>query len=203
MFSRGMEAAKGEHFRVTVSSKGEVVSLDGVESLRAKVVGAMSIPDQLRESFRGDEVAGEQAIRDMVRPVFCRFPAEPVERDSTWVLEEVVAVPVPATITRSWNWGQEDDPDGAVFVYETSVATPPEAQMRVIGGMSGEITLAGSGSGQVTVENQAGWLHSRDEEITMNGMIQIKLLPMLPRGSDMPVALAVRFRTVTLEDGDA
>lgn len=202
MFARGMESAKGEHFRLTVSPKGEVLSLDGVDALRAKVVESMSVPDQLRESFQGEEVAGEQAIRDLVRPVFCRVPAEPVEPHSTWVIEEGISTPIPATITRTWQEAPEAAPGTHAFTYETAVETPPDAQARVMGGMSGTVTLSGSGAGKAAVEDGVGWLAEREEEITMAGMMEIKLLPMLPHGSEMPVTLAVRFRTTTLGGGE-
>ncbi|MFT5285923.1 MAG: hypothetical protein ACI8TQ_002091 [Planctomycetota bacterium] len=94
----GLEAVIGEEVKLEIDQHGEIVSVIGIEAFATRVANKLQLPAgidavEVRASVRN--WFSEDAVREMMRPIFSIYPDGPVQTGDSWVREVPVQRPIP------------------------------------------------------------------------------------------------------------
>lgn len=94
----GLEAVIGEEVKLEIDQRGEIVNVPGIESFATRVANKLQLPPginaiDVRAAVRN--WFSEDAVREMMRPIFSIYPDGPVQTGDSWIREVPVQRPFP------------------------------------------------------------------------------------------------------------
>jgi hypothetical protein len=165
-------AILGQSYFVTLSPKGEVLDVNGVEEMREAVrkrlpAGADTSPSMSALASYLDK----RGIKEMAESLLSVYPKKPVEVGESWSEKRVVSLGF-GLITESTCTLQKREAGVATIGIVASVRSNPEMPPIDAGGMKMKFEVAGTQEGTVRVAEATGLILSDQSTQQLKGEIK-------------------------------
>ena len=182
--NKTFRAIKGSKINIVLGSDGSVKSVKGTDAL-AERAGA----DNAQTKQLLSQLFSEAALKSSFEQSLKFYPPGPVKQGSTWPLTTKVQSPYNMTFQNNYTLSQIAGDQSTINV-DGKVSTEGAAKFEQQG-MSTEITLDGTNTGTLTVNNKTGIPESSDLVQHLKGKVTAM-------GQEIPIEIDIESRgTVT------
>ncbi|MCH2214814.1 MAG: DUF6263 family protein [Flavobacteriales bacterium] len=182
--SRAFAMLANKNFEVTMSGKGVVQEVNGLEEMVAEAM--KNVPSgpgmaQMIESSVG--INGFTKNLEMTTDI---YPDKKVKVGDSWSKEQFVSVGLPIVSTATYTLKSISDGVATIDVKGT-FATDPNNSTTELQGMEATQYFEGTRSGTMTIEVSTGWVTSGDLEDDIVGSMTFAPNTQIPDGMTIPI----------------
>ncbi|ANH82174.1 hypothetical protein A8C56_15430 [Niabella ginsenosidivorans] len=179
--NKTFKAIKGSKINVVIGSDGSVKSVKGTDELAAKAGADNAQAKQLLK-----QLFSEAALKSSFEQSLKFYPNDPVKQGSTWALTTKVESPYNMTFQNNYTLSQING-DRSTINVDGKVSTEGAAKFEQQG-MSMEITLDGTNTGTLMVNNKTGIPESSDLVQHLKGKVNAM-------GQEIPVEIDIESKS--------
>jgi len=154
----GLHAAVGETVRLVVDERGEILKVPGIETFADRIYSKLALPPSMDGSAARNTLRqwfSEDAMREMMRPIFSIYPDGLVQTGDSWQREVTVQRPFPHKQINHYELVDVDA--GTATIRVTSELEPlGEARVDYPGGVSAVFDIEGSLEGRLLLHRLSG-----------------------------------------------
>ncbi|MBO9618189.1 MAG: hypothetical protein J7539_04050 [Niabella sp.] len=179
--SKAFRAVKGSKVTALIGSDGTVKSVKGADAIAAK---ASSGNEQTKELL--NRLFSENALKSSFEQLFKFYPNQPVKQGSTWTATTKIASPYAMTLQNNYTLVQTDGGKSTLKVdgkASTDGTVKFEQQ-----GMSMDISLNGTSTGTMLVDNNSGMPDNTDITQHLKGTIKAM-------GQEIPIEITIESKS--------
>ena len=126
-FMRGYGALIGSQLQITITPKGKVTKIEGVDSLFENIIAELDLPDSPRKDEIIDNLRGqfgETAIRQSLEQIFGFFPQSTVEKNQNWTSEKDISTGIPMRVVDEYTLQTLEG--GVAYIDINSTVSSPD-----------------------------------------------------------------------------
>jgi hypothetical protein len=170
--AEGFAALVGQSYTTTMTPKGKVLDVNGVEQLKAAVL--KKLPPGAENGPMGNTMAtyiDKDKLKQMTEARMAVYPDKPVNPGESWTKDVTLAVGFPLTIQSKWTL-QKEEAGVATIVATANMKTDPSKPMDVTG-VKLAFDMSGTQEGTAQVAEATGLITSDKERQQLKGNIKI------------------------------
>jgi hypothetical protein len=191
-------ALLGQSYVVTISPRGEVLDVNGVEEMQAAVRQKLPPGAQADPALSAlAQYLNKKGIKEMTESTLGVYPDKPVDPGQSWSSKKVVTPAFELTIDSKWTL-QKREAGVAIIGATSSMRSNPDTPIDA-GGMKVRFDLAGTQDGTMRVEEATGLIRLADARQQLKGEIKVGDSPQGPPMMAIPVTFDT---TIKLEMSD-
>lgn len=160
VMAKGFAAVVGEHFTMQLAPSGQVLAVDGVDAMSARVIKKADLPEGPMREMVGKMMKdqyGDQTLKEMLEKVMRIFPDKAVRVGDTWTNQANLTKGFPLTIDSTYTLKQRLNGIATIGVH--SVCKPnAKAPATEMFNMKMSYKLKGEQNGTMDVDEKTGWI---------------------------------------------
>jgi hypothetical protein len=187
--AEGFAALIGQSYTVTLTPKGKVLDVNGVEQLKQAVLeklpaGADAGPMAVAMASYMDK----DSLKQMTEAGTDIYPDKPVSPGDSWNKDMTVAIGFPVIIQSKWTLQKEEA--GVATITLTSTLRPdPSAPPMDTGGMKLNCNLSGTQEGTLQVAEVTGLLTASKARQQLKGDVKVAASAGAPPAMAIPMTI--------------
>ncbi len=176
---RGFGAVVGSELGVMISRKGQIIELQGADTMLDKIIADLELPDSpaknemvaaMRSQF------GEDAIRQALEQITGFYPESPVEPGDKGTSETLVNTGSPMKVVDTYTL--QSRKNGVADIDVSSVITSsPDSEGVRMGPVSIFYDITGSHSGSIEVDESTGLPIRSEIDMRFSGTVRASGIP--------------------------
>ncbi len=176
---KGYGAIVGSELGIKMGSKGDVIDLQGVESMLDKMIEDLDLPDspdkeEMIAAMRGQ--FGEDALRQALEQITGFYPESAVKPEDRWTSEKLVSTGFPMKVVD--NYTLRSRKNGVASIEISSVITSsPDSEGVQMGPVRIFYDIAGSHSGLIEVDESTGLPVRSEIDMSLSGTVKASGVP--------------------------
>ncbi|HUT12734.1 MAG TPA: DUF6263 family protein [Thermoguttaceae bacterium] len=193
----GLAGLVGQSFTMTLTSKGKVTSVEGVDAMLANVLESIDAPvpglkqvmkEKMKQQF------GDEALKKVMENMMAIYPDGPVAVGDTWSNRIDVATGFAMSIENTFTLKALED-DVAIVMMESKVRPNPDAEAIDMGIMKMRYELSGTQQGEMELDLKTGWPKRQELTQDLSGTVHVEG-GMIPgqSGQSWPIAIQSDIR---------
>ena len=184
--TKSFDAVIGEGFTFTLTEKGEVSNIQGIDAMLDNMATKMEITDQAQlqalKAQLSSQYNDESALAQVQQSIM-KFPANAVSIGDTWSEDESIQAPLPMKILTSYEVAAMN---GEAITINVSSEVFTEGEEMNMSGATMTPDLSGIQSGTLTVDRATGLVLSS----TMDQMISGAMMMTSPQEMEIPMEIS-------------
>jgi hypothetical protein len=166
-------ALLGQSYIVTMTPKGDVLDVNGVEAMRAAVL--QKLPPGAEENLGMSPAAmflDKKNVKEMAAANLAIYPDQPVEPGQSWSKTQKVTLGFGIITDTKWTL-QKREGGVAVIAATASLRSDPDSPPMEMGGMKMKFDIAGTQESTIRVEEATGLILSDQTHQRLQGNINV------------------------------
>jgi len=198
--AEGFAALIGQTYTMTISPKGKVLDVSGIEELAEAVRKKMPQGTDLSQGMNPlSSFLDKQTMQDMTENSLAVYPDKPVEQGDSWTDKRIIRQGMPMVAESKWTL-QKRQAGVATIGATTSLKADPNGPPMDMQGMKMKIDLAGPQEGTIQMDEATGQIRSHRGRQNLKGQVKIGASAEGP--FDMMAIPMTIETTFTVETGD-
>lgn len=196
--AEGFAALIGQTSTMTISPKGKVLDVSGIEELAEAVRKKMPPETDLSQGMNPlSSFLDKQAVQDMTENSLAVYPDKPVEQGDSWTAKRIIRQGMPMVAESKWTL-QKRQAGVATIDAATSLKVDPNGPPLDMQGMKMKIDLSGPQEGTIQMDEATGQIRSHRGRQNLKGQVKIGASAEGPFDMmTIPMAIEVAFTAET------
>ena len=184
-------------FMISMSSRGEIVGVNGLEKLFQSMIDSLNLPEQQKQQVRSQmqQSFGNEAFISNFQLGWIVFPQQAVSQGSSWEFTTTMTstgVPIEVNTTHTYLGMQ----DGKWHIRSTSTLSKPDDQeWSNFNGLKAKITVNGTQEGDILLDSSSGWVQQSTVDQQLEMTFTIPPNDQLPNGLTIPMTMKTKAYT--------
>lgn len=155
--SKMLAALKGKSFTMQVNTKGEILSISGLDKIGEAMVNAVDLPAEMKQKMMAafKDQFSEKAVKQMFSQSFSIFPNKAIKVGDSWQTKDSVSAPVNMETTTIYTVKNIKNN----FIYLSSSSK-----------IKGEGSTTGTETGKLIVDSRSGLVTNASFEQKLKGV---------------------------------
>ena len=178
-FMRGYGALIGSQLQITITPKGKVTKIEGVDSLFENIIAELDLPDSPRKDEIIDNLRGqfgETAIRQSLEQIFGFFPQSTVEKNQNWTSEKDISTGIPMRVVDEYTL-QTLEGGVAYIDINSTVSSLPGGRPVQLGPVEMTYEVQGTNHGFMKVDLSNGLPIESELDLDLSGTVRASGIP--------------------------
>ena len=187
--AEGFAALIGQSYTVTLTPKGRVLDVNGVEQLKQAVLKKLSAsadPGPLAAAVAA--YMDKDSLKQMTEAGTAIYPDKPVSPGDSWNKDLSMTIGFPVIIQSKWTL-QKEEGGVATLALASTLRSDPDAPPMDAGGMKLNCSLSGTQEGTLQVAEATGLLTVSRERQQLKGDIKVAASADAPPTMVMPMTI--------------
>lgn len=199
--TRSLALLTGQRFSLTFSPLGELVAVQGLDTLLQRAVDSMELGDPaLKESLMNTlrERIGDAAVRERANLAVAHYPDRPLAVGESWTSSGIFTSGAFEGVSTTWTLRERRE-GVALLEFRTTMAAQQDFQVPVFEAFTFRYhNVRGTQSGTMEVEERTGWAVRGAVSQEWDAMVSLEGVPALA-GVSWPVSMRSTVRLERLE----
>ncbi len=160
MLAIGLHAAVGETVRLRLNERGEILSVPGIESFADRIFNKLELPPTVNSNVARSALRqwfSEDAMREMMRPIFSIYPDGLVQTGDSWQREAAIQQPFPHRQINEYKLVDVDEKTATIRV-RSELEPEEDAIVRYDRGSSARFDVEGGVEGKLVIDRATGFV---------------------------------------------
>ncbi len=181
-------------FMISMSSRGEIVEVNGLEKLFQSMIDSLNLPEQQKQQVRSQmqQSFGNEAFINNFQLGWIIFPEQAVSQGNSWEFTTTMTstgVAIKVNTTHTYLGMQ----DGKWHIRSTSTLSKADNQeWSNFNGLKAKITVNGTQQGDILLEIASGWVQQATVDQQLEMTFTIPPNDQLPNGLTIPMTMKTK-----------